>query len=113
MELTVIAMNEEAESKFIDGCVKAILRNDVSHTHVLARNDGKLQLMYFITSETCTYDTEITSDEYYLLDFECILDTEGITYFHEEGKESTNPEQAAKEQIMGLIEPLRNIVVLS
>ncbi|WP_028401597.1 hypothetical protein [Ectobacillus panaciterrae] len=111
MELTVIAMNEGSELKFIDECVEAILRNDVSYTHVLAKNDR--QSTYFITSETCTYYTVIISDEYYLLEFERILDKEGITYFHEEVKESTNPEQEAREAIVDFIDSLKNIIVLS
>lgn len=110
MRIEIVSDNEQAEKVYIEGCVTAIQQDDLTHTHVLANYRGKE--MYFISKNVCTFDTEIAYEEG-ILEFECILDSEGIKHFHNIMEENSNSIVEIREQFIDYLEAMKEIKVLT
>lgn len=111
MELKLIAMNGEAEQAFIDGCVEAIVKHDISHAHVLARHEELL--VYLLSTDEITFDTLIMYKGYGPMEFECILGQKMITHFYRAAKESSSAEQTTRERFVNFLKAMRECIVIS
>lgn len=111
MALKLITINEEAEQAFIAGCVEAIVKHDLSHTHVLARHEELL--VYLLSTDEITFDTLIMYKGRGALEFECILSLEMIARFYKAAKESSSPEQTTRERFENFVKAMKECIVIS